>query len=74
VEVTPDADDGLVPLAFVATTEMLYSTPLVRPVTVMGLAVPFWAMGTPALGVAVTVYEVMGLPPLLEGATNETVS
>ena len=63
------ADAGPVPIEFVAVTVNVYAWPFVSPVTMIGLAAP------PALwppGEAVTVYEVIGAPPVLAGGANET--
>src|SRR6185295_3415861 len=65
-------DAGLVPRLLVAVTVQLYSVPLVRPVTVIGLAVPFTACVEAAEHAA--VYPVMSLPPLLAGAVNATTA
>jgi hypothetical protein len=58
-----------VPTAFVAVTVNLYEVPLVRPVTVIGVVAP---VPVKLPGCEVTVYEVIGLPPLLPGAAKET--
>lgn len=44
---------------------------MVKPLTVIGLALPLAVMPS---GAEVTVYAVMGKPPLLSGALNETVA
>ena len=59
------------PTAFVATTVKVYVVPLVNPVTIMGEVAPV-AVIPP--GLEVTVYPVIGLPPVLLGATNATLA
>jgi hypothetical protein len=56
-----ETEAGPVPTAFDAFTVNVYAVPLVRPVTVIGLAAPLWVM---LPGFEVTVYEIMGLPPV----------
>ena len=58
-----------VPCEFVATTVNVYAVPLVNPDTVMGDDAP---VPVKPLGLAVTVYPVMALDPVLEGAVNAT--
>ena len=65
------ADAGPVPTAFVAVTVNEYGTPYVSPVTVNGLAIPVFTMLS---GLEVTVYKVIGLPPLDAGAVKGTVT
>ena len=66
----------LVPIAFVAVTVKVYDVPLVRPVTVPVVAVaPVTTTGlSPPAGLAVIVYCVIALPPLLAGSTQVTVA
>src|SRR4051794_31216600 len=60
-----EADDaGPVPMALVAVTVNVYEVPFVKPVTVSGPLLPD-AVCPP--GCAVTVYDVIDLPPLLAG-------
>jgi hypothetical protein len=62
-----------VPSAFVAVTVNVYSVRgvVVRPMTVAGeLTVVTGVTGAPP--VTVTVYPVIGLPPLLAGAVHDT--
>src|SRR2546430_2671916 len=74
----PDAAEaGPVPMALVADTVNVYAVPLVRPATVADVAgglpptrVGAWAV-PPTYGVS--VYEVIGLPPLA-GAVQLTVA
>ena len=65
------ADIAPIPTAFVALTAKVYAAPLVRPVTVIGLAVPVAVMPP---GFDVTVYPVIGLPPFETGATKVTTA
>ena len=68
----PDAVDAEpVPAAFVAVTVNVYEVPFVRPVTVQ-LVVAVVQVSDP--GEDVTVYPVIALPPLLEGAVQETAT
>jgi hypothetical protein len=53
-----------------AVTENVYEAPFVRPVTVQ-LRAPAVVQVNPP-GDEVTVYRVMGWPPLLAGASHET--
>lgn len=71
--VTPaDGRDAVpVPSTFVAVTVNVYAVPFVNPVTVIGLAVPV-AVIPP--GLDVTVYCVMGYPPVDAGAVKLTVA
>jgi hypothetical protein len=62
---------GPVPALLVAVTVKLYEVPLVKPVTVIGGAVPV-AVKPP--GDEVTVYPVMDAPPVKEGAVKLTVA
>jgi hypothetical protein len=64
-------DSGPLPTTFVAWTVNVYGVPLARPVTVIGLAVPV-AVWPPED--EVTVYEVIGLPPLEAGGVKLTVA
>jgi len=67
-----EGDDGwLEPLAVNATTVNVYVTPLVSPLTVIGLALPL-AVIPP--GFDVTVYESTGLPPSSSGAWKLTTA
>jgi hypothetical protein len=59
--------------AFVAVTVNVYDTPLVRPGTVSDNVAPSTIAVAP-FGDAVTLYEVMGLPPLSSGGDHETVA
>jgi hypothetical protein len=59
------------PWAFVATIVNVYATVSVRPVTVMGLVSPVPVPGDPA-GEEVTVYPVIGDPPLDIGGLKYT--
>jgi hypothetical protein len=69
------ADAAPVPTEFVAVTVKVYAVPLVNPVTVIGLDVPVAVkVVPPPVGVAVTAYEVIALPPLDEGAAKLTVA
>ena len=61
----------LLPTAFVAVTVKVQAVPLVRPVTVIGLAVP---VPVKAPGLEVTVQPVIVDPPLLTGAVKVTVA
>lgn len=64
-------EGGEFPALFVATTVKVYAVPLVNPVTVSGLDAPV-AVAPP--GLAVTVYPVIGEPPVEEGAVNDTTT
>jgi hypothetical protein len=64
-------DAGPVPTMFVAVTVKVYGVPLVRPVT-MQVRAPVVVHGTPPIPEGVTVYRVMGWPPLLAGAVQAT--
>jgi hypothetical protein len=72
------ADCGLLPIAFTATTRKLTVWPLVRPVTVMLVAVPgAWTVRDgpgPAPVNTWTSYRVIGDPPLLAGAVQLTTA
>jgi hypothetical protein len=59
------------PLAFVAVTVKVYAAPLVSPATIIGLVVPVPVIPP---GLEVTVYPVIGEPPLLAGAVNVTMA
>ena len=61
----------LAPAALLAVTLKVYSTPFVKPVTVIGLAGPDAVMPP---GLAVTVYEVIGAPPVNTGGIIDTVT
>jgi hypothetical protein len=71
VTATEAADAELVPAALVAVTVKVYAVPLVKPVTVIGLAVPVPVI---APGDDVTVYAVIALPPFETGAVKLTVA
>ncbi len=70
-------DEGPGPYELVATTVKVYVSPLVRPVTVIGPAAAL-AVWPPLAGVvrsvAVTVYEEMAEPPLLDGGVKATTA
>jgi hypothetical protein len=75
--VTPGLDE---PIAFVATTENLYGTPLVNPevisqvvATPIGVQVTAGESGTPLTSSAVTKYPVIAAPFEL-GAVKEIVA
>ena len=59
------------PTPLVAVTVNVYAVPLVRPVTVMGLAGPVEVI---LPGLEVTVYEVIVEPPFKAGAVKKTVA
>jgi hypothetical protein len=65
-------DAGEVPTALVAVTVNVYAVPLVRPVTVAVKGPAEVAVRPP--GDAVTVYPVIGDPPLLAGAVHDTTA
>jgi len=65
------ADAGPAPTALVAVTMKVYAVPLARPPTVIGEAGPL-AVKPP--GDDVTVYDVIGVPPLERGGANATVA
>jgi hypothetical protein len=65
------ADGGLFPEIFAATTVKVYVVPFDSPDTVSG---EFEPDDVRPPGDDVTVYPVMGLPPLLTGAVNITVA
>lgn len=65
------ADSGPLRTAFVAWTVNVYAVPFVSPVTTIGLPAPD---AVKAPGVDVTVYEVIGLPPLDAGGLKLTVA
>jgi hypothetical protein len=73
-----DEDAGPVPLAFVAVTVKVYAVPFVRPVTVVdvpgGLPVSVTAVCAVGPANGVTVYLVIELPPLFDGAVQLTVA
>jgi hypothetical protein len=74
-----DGDDvGPVPLALVAETANVYAVPFVSPVTVVDVAagLPVTATGVWAVEPTngVTVYLLIALPPLFEGAVQLTVA
>ena len=56
----------------VAVTVNVYAVPLVRPGTVTDVAPVVVAVKPP--GDAVTVYPVMGEPPLLAGVVHDTTA
>ena len=60
-----DADDARGSALPATFTEKVYVVPLLSPVSVIGLAGPVAVMPP---GLDITVYPVMGLPPLLAGA------
>jgi hypothetical protein len=64
------AEAGLLPVELLATTEKVYAVPLVRPVTVAGLA---WTVTLPPAGVEVTVKPVT-VAPLAAPGVNVTVA
>ena len=64
------ADAVEVPELLVAITVKVYAVPLVRPETVAVRGPVVVAVAPP--GVAVTVYPVIGEPPLLAGAVHDT--
>jgi hypothetical protein len=64
-------DAGPIPTEFVAVTVKVYVFSTISPFTVTGLDVPD-PVAPP--GLAVTVYEVMGLPPAEAGALKLTVA
>src|SRR5208283_2813563 len=64
-------DSGEVPTTLVAVTVKSYFVPLVRPVTVMGLAVPKLRMPP---GCCITAYNSIWAPPLLAGGEKLTVA
>jgi hypothetical protein len=55
----------------VATIVNVYVTPFVNPVTVIGEEYP---VITILAGVATTLYDIIGLPPLFTGAVKNTVT
>jgi hypothetical protein len=61
----------LLPMAFVATTVNVYVVPLVSPVTVIGLAEPLIVI---LPGFEVTMYPVIGDPPVIDGGVNVTIA
>ena len=65
-------EGGEVPAALVAVTVNVYAVPLTRPVTVAVVAPVVEAVRPP--GAAVTVYPVIGEPPLLTGAVHDTTA
>ena len=73
VTVADAADGSEVPYVFVAVTVNVYEVPGVSPVTVKVLAVVRVLLIPPA-GFDVTVYAVMGEPPVDVGAVNTTVA
>jgi hypothetical protein len=64
-----DAADG--PSAFVAVTVNVYAVPLARPVTVQESGPVVHEHDAPP-GLAVTVYPMIGDPPVRAGARHET--
>jgi len=75
VAFTAGLEAGPVPAAFVAATTTAYETPLVSPVKIMGLEEPDTTTAAdPSDGVAVTVYEVIALPPFEDGGAKVTVN
>ena len=67
-----DADGDEVPTAFDAVTEKVYETPLLSPLTVQVSVPPVTQLLAP--GLDVTVYEVIGEPPLKLDAVKTTVA
>ncbi len=68
-----EATEGApVPTLFVAVTTNVYAVPLVKPPTTADVAPEIVAVAPP--GLAVTVYDVIGLPPVEAGATHDTVA
>ena len=65
-------EPALLPTALVAVTVNVYAVPLVRPVTVQLVAVV--QVLVPPVGLEVTAYPVMALPPLLTGAVQDTTA
>ena len=65
------ADVPLVPAELVAVTVNVYGVPLVRPRTVQLVVTPSGVVQV-CPPEEVTVYEVMGEPPVVVGATQET--
>jgi hypothetical protein len=68
------ADTVDVPRLLVATTLKVYAVPLARPVTVADNVEPSGVVTVAPPGLAVTVYDVIGEPPLLAGAFQLTVT
>ena len=66
------SDSGLVPTALVAVAVSVYAVPLVRSSTVHVRAVLVSQVSPP--GVAVTVYPLMGVPPVNVGAVHDAVT
>jgi hypothetical protein len=66
------ADAAEIPTALVAVTLNVYAVPLARPVTVAVVAPVVVALFPP--GLAVTVYPVIGDPPSLAGAAQDTTA
>ena len=69
------AEPVLAPTAFVAVTVNVYMSPLVKPVTTIGLPAPDTVcppLPGVVVSVAVTVYPVMTEPPSLAGGMNAT--
>jgi hypothetical protein len=64
-------DETEVPTAFVAVTLKVYVLPFVRPATVIGELV---LVNVSPVSTTVSVYEVIGVPPLSAGAANVTVA
>jgi hypothetical protein len=67
------ADAGPAPAAFAATTVNVYVVPLVSPVTVAEVTDPATVDDAPP-GAAVTVYDVIALPPSVEGGVHDTMA
>jgi hypothetical protein len=65
------AEAGPVPAAFLAVTVNVYDVPFVKPKTVSG---PDDPMAIFPSGLDVTVYKVIGLPPLDAGGKKLTVA
>jgi len=63
------AEAALVPFAFVAVTVKVYEVPFVRPITVHEV-VDVVHVKPP--GLEVTVYDVIAVPPLFDGAVHDT--
>jgi len=67
------AEAAEVPIAFVAVTVNVYDVLLVSPVTVADVVDPDTVAVRPP-GDDVTVYPVIGDPPVAEGAVHDTVA
>jgi hypothetical protein len=67
-------DGALDPAALAATTVKVYAVPFVSPVIVCVVFVLPALLSTPPAGFDVTVYPVITLPPLFNGAENVTLA